>query len=177
VLQLGPLSWLPSRPSLPSGLPTDFRVSTLRPAGKISAPFQNTRNENLGKRAKEESHKLASGGGGQRSSEDTEWHSVAFADAGLRSLGAFLAPFLPRLSTSSICREQWIQTACLGCRFHSQVAGPSVSDSACLGLSVPVTWRGQKQVLDSYGVNKVLSMTSSPSPAMASVDLRHFLVL
>lgn len=82
VLQLGPLSWLPSRPSLPSGLPTDFRVSTLGPAGKISAPFQNTRNENPRKRAKEESHNLASGGGRRRSPENTELHNEALADAG-----------------------------------------------------------------------------------------------
>lgn len=174
MLQLGPLSWLPSRPSLPSGLPTDFRVSTLRPAGKISAPFQNTRNENLGKRAKEESHKLTSGGGRRHSSENTELHNEALADAGLWSFRALLAPFLPRLSTSSICREHGIQTACLGCRFHSQVAGPSVGDFACLGLSLYLL---HDEARNRFQIHMVLSAASSPSPAMTSVYPTQFLAL
>lgn len=126
--QPGPLSWLPSRPSLPSGLPTDFRVSTLRPAGKNSAPFQNTRNENLGKRAKEE----ATGSHLVKADTALRIQSCTMKRLQMLACGALL---LPRLSTSSICREQQIQTACLGCRFHSQGAGPSVALPAwaCLG--------------------------------------------
>lgn len=126
-------------PPSPGPLPSlHFLLDSLLTSGcppwvlleKFQLHFRIKRNENLGKGAKEESHKLASGGGRRRSAENTQSCTTRrlLADAGLWSFRAFLAPFLPPLSPSSFCREQWSQTAWLGRRFHSRVAGPSASD-------------------------------------------------